>query len=440
MKRARIPRKIEIISTKWVQEAPFFSEFTLRFYYHECAPGELPMPTMGVGIERGRLNLYYDKEFVNKCPSDILEFVMIHEIMHIISLHTERAMPEKMVWNIAADMIINDSITTLKIAGRPIKCWDQGTYFSHAVDEGYQGEKISEPLYEWLLKKYEQYKQKHGSKMQQASLEGLGDGQGGQGGDQKQDGKGGQGDQDQDGKGKAGGDKDSPLKKMFKQMDVHDWIQKQMTEMDKKVVEEIVKSARMRSWGSMSGEMVEKLDELTRDKALNWKQLLRKYTNNWTWGKGPVRFRTWNKRNRRQLPLPEYKRPHNELVVAVDTSGSIDQEYFQMFFKEIETIAKDKDRLTILECDTQINKVYSKYRRGDYKKIELHGRGGTSFGPVFDWMKEHKKDKALLVYFTDLWADWNFEIHNIRCIWCTPSDGEDAPRNKGLTVHIKKDK
>lgn len=434
MKRIRIPKKIEKISTNWVQNAPFFSEFTLRFYYHECEPGEMPMPTCGVSVERGRLNFYYDKEFLKKLPIKYLEFVMIHEIMHIISLTIDRAMPEKKVWNVATDMIINDSITTLRIGGKNISCWDQGTYLSHAIKEGYKGSKISEELYEWLIEKYDEYKKKYGMEMQQVSMKGLdGDGKG-KGGKDKQDG--------QDDGGGGSGTEDSPLKNMFKQMDVHDWLEKQLTELDKKAIQEVVKSARMRSWGTMSGAMVEYLDDLTRDKALNWKQLLRKYTNKWTWGKGPVRFRTWSKRNRRQLPLPGYKRPHNELVVAVDTSGSIDQASFQAFFNEVETIAKDKDRLTILECDTEIKRVYSNYRRGDYKKIKLEGRGGTNFQPPFDWMVEHKKQNCLLIYFTDLWASWDFDKHHISCIWCTPSSGEDAPVEYGKTVHIdlKEDK
>ena len=435
MRSVKIPKKIEDISLKWVQEAPFFSEFTMRFYYHECEEGEMEMPTMGVGVNRGRLNLYYNKEFLEKIPKKILEFVMIHEIMHIVSLHQERKMPEQIVWNVATDMIINDSITTLKIAGKPVKCWESATYLSHAVSEGYQGEKISEELYEWLIKKYEQYKQKYGKELQQAKLpSGAGKGNKSTKGNSGQQ----QSKTNSSGTGNNNKDDDSPLKKMFKQMDAHDWIKKELSEMDKKVVEEVCKSARMRSWGTMSGDMVEYLDRLTKDKALNWRQLLRRYTSNWTWGKGPIRFRTWSKRNRRQLPLPGYKRPHNELVVAVDTSGSIDQEYFQMFFNEIETIAKDKSKLTIIECDTEINKIYKNYKRGDYRKIKLVGRGGTNFGPVFDWMKENKKEKSLLIYFTDLWAGWDFDTYNIKTIWCTPSGGEDAPKDKGVTVHIKK--
>jgi len=442
MKSVRIPKKIEDISLRWVQLAPFLAEFTMRFYYHEAEKGEMEIPTMGVGVHHGRFNLYYDKEFLKKIPKNILEFVLIHEIMHIVSLHQERKMPERLVWNIATDMIINDNITTLKIAGRPVKCWKDAVYLDHAVSQGYQGEKISEELYEWLLKEYNKYKKKYGSKAGVCSLP-KADDQSHKGGnaDKKASGqnqKSGNSGKESSGQDQKSKGSDSPLKRMFKQMDAHEWLEKQLTEMDKKAVEEIVKSARMRSWGSMSGNMVEYLDKLTKDKTVNWRQLLRKYTNNWSWGKGPIRFRTWNKRNRRQLPLPGYKRPHNELVVAVDTSGSIDQEYFQMFFNEVESIAKDKDRLTILECDTKINNIYDKYRRGDYRKIRLVGRGGTNFAPVFDWMQENEKQKSLLIYFTDLYADWNFDTHGIHTIWCTPNENEDAPKDKGKTVHIKK--
>lgn len=471
MRAVRIPPKIEELSLKWIQKAPFFSEFTMRFYYRECERGEMPMPTMGVSIEKGRLYLYYDKEFLEQIPKNILEFVMIHEIMHIISLHVDRKLPQSMVWNVATDMIINDSITTLHIGGKKVKCWKEAAYLNDAIKQGYKGPKISERLYEWLMEKYEDYKKQHGESLQQPSgipqdgsgqgdpQQGSGQGQPQQKEDQK--GSGGSEDKNQDGKegkkpqpGKGKGNQESPgfdwgeydenesrgdpLKNMFRSMDVHEWLQKELSELDKKSIEEIVKSARTRSWGTMSGEMVEMLDELTRDRTLNWKQLLRRYTRNWVYGKGPVRFRTWSKRNRRQLPLPGYKRPHNEIVIAVDTSGSIDQEYFQMFFKEIESIAKDKDRLTIVECDAEINKVYDSYKRGDWKKIKMYGRGGTAFGPVFDWMVENKKDKAMCIYFTDLCAPWQFDNHGIRTLWVTP-EMNDAPKEKGPTVHITKE-
>ena len=124
-----MPEKIEKISTMWTKEAPFFSEFTYRFFYYEMSRGEMQIPTMGVQVKNAKLNLFYDKEFLEKVSLPELEFVLIHEIMHIISLHQERfnkienSQPsekqEELRWNIACDMIINSNIINgVKIGNR----------------------------------------------------------------------------------------------------------------------------------------------------------------------------------------------------------------------------------------------------------------------------------------------------------------------------------
>ena len=86
------------------------------------------------------------------------------------------------------------------------------------------------------------------------------------------------------------------------------------------------------------------------------------------------------------------------ILVAVDTSGSVSSKELQDFFSEIEYIYKAGARITILECDTRINKVVEY----DGKHIpEVVGRGGTDFNPPVEWYIKHKKDYASLIYFTD---------------------------------------
>lgn len=86
------------------------------------------------------------------------------------------------------------------------------------------------------------------------------------------------------------------------------------------------------------------------------------------------------------------------ILVAVDTSGSVSNKELQDFFSEIEYVHKAGARVTILECDTQINKVVEY----DGKRIpEIVGRGGTSFDPPVEYYIKHKKEYASLIYFTD---------------------------------------
>ena len=397
-----MPKKIEKISTMWTKEAPFFSEFTYRFFYYEMSRGEMQIPTMGVQVKNAKLNLFYDKEFLEKVSLPELEFVLIHEIMHIISLHQERfnkienSQPsekqEELRWNIACDMIINSNIINgVKIGNRNLTPLKGIVMLETAREDGYKGKPIAEPLYEWLKKEYP---------IKEKSVIII--------------------------NGKAASTTDDHS------------FNGDLTELDKKLLEDVIRNAVMRGWGNTSGDLIEKIDEITKEKSLNWKQLLRKYTQRWAYGKSPNKFRTWNKRNRRQLPLPGHKRYHNKIIVAVDTSGSIDKEQFKSFFKEIETITRDISKFKVIQCDADI-KAINHYKRGDYKKIDLKGRGGTDFQPVFDWIREHKEADSLLIYFTDLCAPHQIETYGIRTIWCT-TNNEEMPKHLGPTIHIKEER
>ena len=400
MKQIRMPEKIEKISTKWTTVAPFFSEFTYRFYYYEMKKGEMEIPTMGVRVKKAKLELFYDKEFLKKTSLKELEFVLIHEIMHIISLHQARflnlnptkleQLSNQLIWNVAADMIINQNIKDkMYIDGNKVEVPKWTVFLEQARKEGYQGKDITEELYEWLKKN---------SKQSTKTIVVVGDGNA------------------------------SPT-------DDHSFMDaEELSEVDKNFIKDVIKNAEARGWGTVSGGMVEEIKEAIRERGLNWKQLLRKYTKRWIDEKGPNKFRTWNKRNRRQLPLPGYKRPHNKVIVAVDTSGSIGQEEFKAFFREIETIVQDMQRMEVIQCDTDIKRV-DYYKKGDYKKIKLTGRGGTSFQPVFDWLHERKK-KDLLIYFTDLYASFDINTYGIPAIWCSTTE-EEMPKKLGPTIHIK---
>lgn len=86
------------------------------------------------------------------------------------------------------------------------------------------------------------------------------------------------------------------------------------------------------------------------------------------------------------------------ILVAVDTSGSVATKELQEFFNEIDYIFKAGARITLVECDTQINSVVEY----DGKNIpEIKGRGGTDFNAPIDYYIKHKKEYASLIYFTD---------------------------------------
>lgn len=101
------------------------------------------------------------------------------------------------------------------------------------------------------------------------------------------------------------------------------------------------------------------------------------------------------------------------MVVAIDTSGSMTEEYMQQCLAEIYAIALAKKpiKLVILQFDTRITDIQEFTNLNELKKkiklhqIHLKGGGGTECKPVFDLLLKDPKFKRrpaeLLMIFTD---------------------------------------
>lgn len=121
------------------------------------------------------------------------------------------------------------------------------------------------------------------------------------------------------------------------------------------------------------------------------------------------------------LPLIEpleYREGHKleELVIAIDTSGSCSRETVQGFLAETYGILSQREnffeRMTVylIQCDCLIQDVAlirSAEQWHNYSRaITIQGRGGTDFTPVFRYVEQLRRDRKLknlraLLYFTD---------------------------------------
>ena len=120
------------------------------------------------------------------------------------------------------------------------------------------------------------------------------------------------------------------------------------------------------------------------------------------------------------------------ILVAVDTSGSVNDEELKDFFSEITYIYKVGARITILECDAEISANYEYTGKWTGK---VHGRGGTDFQPVIDYYRKNMKDYAALVYFTDGMCSIPNNIPR-DTIWVITSAGDHKKEYPGRTLFI----
>ncbi|MDO4519666.1 MAG: VWA-like domain-containing protein [Eubacteriales bacterium] len=105
-----------------------------------------------------------------------------------------------------------------------------------------------------------------------------------------------------------------------------------------------------------------------------------------------------------------------QMVIAIDTSGSCDKRTVQQFLEETYRILSSKENffrkmlVYVIQCDCSVQNVAIIHSEEEWKAcsdtIRIQGRGGTDFTPVFRYVEKLQTEKQLtdlkaLVYFTD---------------------------------------
>jgi predicted metal-dependent peptidase len=102
---------------------------------------------------------------------------------------------------------------------------------------------------------------------------------------------------------------------------------------------------------------------------------------------------------------PSLRSAQVDVVVAVDTSGSIREEDLREFVAEVDALKGQlRARLTLLACDADLA-ADGPWQFEPWEEFrlprEFRGGGGTSFVPVFRYVEQRGTPPDLLVYFTD---------------------------------------
>ncbi len=154
--------------------------------------------------------------------------------------------------------------------------------------------------------------------------------------------------------------------------------------------------------GLMPAYYLEQVKKINEPPKISWQRLLKKYVGTIAAGKRKTR----TKLNRRQPNRYDLSGEMNDkvlkIVVAIDTSGSVSSHEIAQIFNEIFTIlAKRRYTITVIECDSEIQRIYLVRKPSDIK-IDVAGRGGTLFTPVIEHINSDRYYRdALLIYFTD---------------------------------------
>jgi predicted metal-dependent peptidase len=160
----------------------------------------------------------------------------------------------------------------------------------------------------------------------------------------------------------------------------------------------------------------------SRQSQQDWRAILRDFVAAIT----PSDYR-WTPPNRRHIAsglyLPSVERHGlGEIVIAVDTSGSIGKLELEQFAGEISAISEEAqpEAIHVVYCDAAVQST-QEFTASEPVRLEPKGGGGTDFRPAFEWVAKNDIAPACLIYLTDLCCHSFPEPPEYPALWVTDS-------------------
>jgi len=248
-----------------------------------------------------------------------------------------------------------------------------------------------------------------------------------------------------DGDERAGGGSSGELGD-GQQMDTHDWekakkLTTQETHELERAVDESVRQGILLA-GKLGSGGTRLLEELVASK-VDWREALREFVSTTCSGND---YSTWRRPNRKYIGMDMYmpsgiSEAIGEVVIAIDTSGSIGQSELNQFLSEVSAICKavQPSGVRLLYWDTQV--CCAEYYTQDQldsitTSTKPKGGGGTVVQCVPDYLKEnHIRPQCVIVITDGYVGDWG-QWSDTPLLWCVVNN-KSAVSTVGTTVHME---
>ena len=372
---AAIREKLITARIALLLKAPFFGNLATRL---QLINADDWCPTAATD---GR-KFYYNSEFLKKMPQKQLEFLMGHEVLHVVYDHMGRnGDRDRQLFNCAADYCVNGDLVEQRIGEKiPVGLYDPKY-------RGWSAEEVYDDLY------------KNAEKIDISELvkQLL---------DEHLDPDADPSDGDGDGEGKDKKESNGPGK---------------LTEEEKKALkdeirEAVLNAAEAAGAGNLPSGVRRLINQLTNPQ-LNWRDIIRQQIqslvkNDYTWMR-PSR-RSWHMDA--IFPGTDFAETI-DVSVAIDASGSMSDEMLKDILSEVKGIMQSFDdfKLSVWSFDTDVYgfKLFTPDNIDEIDTYEVEGGGGTEFDCNWNYMKENDIVPKLFVMFTDgypfgSWGDENY--------------------------------
>lgn len=360
----------EFARCQLVLDYPFFAVLALHMPAVEVDPAESGVDTAAVDGK----TLYYSRAYVERLKEPERTGLLAHEVMHCALGHClswRKGGREHLRWNMACDYVIN-----LIVKEMGLKLPRGGLY-----KKAYAGMSC-EQVYD-LLEDAPMSSRPKRLTLRDVRIAGGADGEG---------------------HGMPGAEKAT-----------EDELRRQEGVWKARVMAAAQAQRRM---GCLSANLIRLLDDLLVPR-VPWQQLLERYV-------GELIRDDYDELNvdRRLvqygLYIPGLGVPSLNVVVAVDTSGSVSREEFTRYFSELLGILASHAvaEVRLMACDAAIS-LDTVLQSGDPLPEYVEGGGGTDFRPVFVKLEEEQVVPTLLIYFTDLVGRFPGECPQYPVLWVT---------------------
>ncbi|WP_157081726.1 vWA domain-containing protein [Fervidicola ferrireducens] len=150
----------------------------------------------------------------------------------------------------------------------------------------------------------------------------------------------------------------------------------------------------------------------------------------------------WGPFDRRFVHAGEYLPSTNsegfdEIVVAIDTSGSISDVEIKQFIGEVMSIASiGANTLHVVFCDAKVQGWYTMSAQDEVPPFKIKGGGGTDFRPVFDAVAEKGMQPAVLIYLSDGYGDYPEKEPEYPVLWVMTRNHQNPPFGRVVTLDV----
>lgn len=385
-----IETKLSAARTRLILDKPFLGALVLRL------PMVMGEPSWCRTTATDARSFYYNANFIDNLTLEETQFVLAHEALHCALSHFARRNHRiKMRWDLACDYAINPLLIKDGLKPPPNSMYMKEFEGMTAeeiyplIDENSTDKPLDDHLYDDESKDGDNDTGKSDTPP-------------------PPDMAGGNGNPDQSNVSKTeGAVQPPPLSKAEQDTLTVQWQQRMAGA-----------AQQAMQAGKLGGDMARMVDHLLQPQ-LPWRMLLAKYMN--FVARDDYSYTRPSSRRGDPAIYPGIRSSQADIIVAVDTSGSISDGEVEEFVSEINAIkGQIRARITLLACDSVLAEACPwTYEAWDefIMPSKIKGGGGTSFIPVFEWAEKQDSLPGILVYFTDAEGDFPKQEPLCPTIW-----------------------